>query len=478
MSVTSESARPSSSVGRNSALYLLGALFQGAGVFLLQPITLRVLHDDFKWQELFLSISVIQVGVVLATAGLPLEITNSWFEKDNGPKRSRAISGFLSFGGAGLGVVIGLGYIAIANFTGWPPVFGLAIIALGFQASVLSAQAILRAKGQAVRFVALSLMSSMGAYAVGLLVMVIWGPEPFYFMLGYLSGVLVSAMVAWAWTKPSNPWSMPGIVRESLRIGLPVLPHTGALMLMTQGMPFLLAVVAAPGLSGDYGKVQIFVLGTITVLNALNNAWVASIMSSRGEARTAQVSRIARTASWISVILVFLAACAANVVVHLMAQGKETLIPLAQVMPLVAVGYALYLTATTLLFAVRQTWWLAILSPSALVLGILIALFPAVQGNLTLVAVASAVSFVLLGAMYYLVARRYLSGHWPLKDFLFAGLLSVAFVVAAESLPRDLVTGLITLGVGGIVAVAGALVFLARRRKAAAEVTVEDSLRP
>lgn len=452
-------------MGRNSFLYLLGTLTQGAGVFLLQPITLRVLHDDVKWQELFLSISVIQVGVVLATAGLPLEITNSWYDKD-GPRRSRAISGFLSFGGAFLGIAVAAAFLLLSTVTGWAPVFALAIAALGFQASVLSAQAILRAQGRAVRFVVLSLMSSMGAYGIGLLVMVIWGPEPFDFMLGYLGGVVATALLAWSWTRPSNPFRIPGIIGESFRIGLPVLPHTGALMLLTQGMPFLLALVAAPGLSGDYGKVQIFVLGTISVLNALNNAWVTSIMSTRGAARTVQVHKIARTASWISVGLVVLAGSAANLVVHLMAQGKESLIPLAQVMPLVGIGYALYLTACTLLFAVRETWWLAILSPLALIVGIAIAVMPALRGDLTLAGLASAMSFLLLGFMYYLVAKRHLEGHWPLRDFVIAAVVSAAYVAAIELLPRDLLTGLITCCAGLILAAAAVAVVVLKRRRA------------
>ena len=36
--------------GRNSVLYLAGALMQGLGIFLVQPFALRVLNDDAEWQ--------------------------------------------------------------------------------------------------------------------------------------------------------------------------------------------------------------------------------------------------------------------------------------------------------------------------------------------------------------------------------------------------------------------------------------------
>ena len=89
-----------------------------------------------------------------------------------------------------------------------------------------------------------------------------------------------------------------------------------------------------------------------------------------------------------------------------MAVGREDLIPVAQIMPLIALGYLLYLNASSLLFADKVTWILAVVTPSVLVISALAALWPASNGNLVLMAATSAVSFFLLGGVYFLVARR------------------------------------------------------------------------
>jgi len=184
------------SMGRNSLLYLAGALMQGLGVFLVQPFALRLLNSDTKWQELFLSVSIIQVGVVLAAAGLPLAITKAWFDPE-GPGKARAISGFMTFGGLALGILAAAIYWLASRGNGGSLSFVIALLAMGLQSSVLAAQAILRAQGRAVKFVFLSLISSMAAYIGGLAAMLLFGAEPGTFMMGYGFLVLVSARCGW-----------------------------------------------------------------------------------------------------------------------------------------------------------------------------------------------------------------------------------------------------------------------------------------
>ncbi|MDQ0619532.1 lipopolysaccharide biosynthesis protein [Arthrobacter globiformis] len=449
--------------GRNSVLYLAGALMQGLGVFLVQPFALRVLDSDAEWQELFLSVSVIQIGVVLGAAGLPLAITKAWFDH-NGAAKARSISGFLSLLGVAVGAAVAAAYWWMAGGGDGVLSFTVALLTMGVLATVLAAQALLRAQGRPVAFVLLSLGSSVAAYGVGLLAMLLVSATASVFMVGFGTAVCLTAVAALFIAPPSLPFAVPGAAKEALLIGLPVLPHTGSMMLLTQGAAFLLAAVAAEGVSGDYGKVQIFVLGTVTLLGALNNAWVPAIMSAKPEERPERIRSVMKTASLAGLALVIVASGGANVVTHIMAVGREDLIPVAQIMPLIALGYLLYLNASSLLFADKRTWILAVVTPSVLGISAVAALVPASAGNLVLMAATSAGSFFLLGIVYFLIARRQAPGGWPLRTYGLCCFAAVAYVAGLLMLPRDIGSGVIT-AVAVAVAAAGGLV-LWRLRKA------------
>lgn len=452
------SAAAPAKTGRNSMLYLVGALMQGLGMVLVQPFAIRMLNNDAQWQELYLSVSVIQIGVVLASAGLPLAITKAWFEP-NGHARARAISGFLCAAGLILGLLAGGVCWLLIGGAGNALSFTIALVSMGLLASVLAGQAILRAQERPVVFVLLSIGSSVFAYLVGLVAMLVFGANASNFMLGFGFAVLLTAVVAVWISRPTSPFAVAGAAREALKIGLPVLPHTGALMLMTQGAAFLLAAVAVQGVSGDWGKVQIFVLGTITLLGALNNAWVPAIMSVSGPQRVARMRSTMKTASLAGLAIVLVASAGANFVTHVIAVGREDLIPVAQVMPLVAMGYLLYLNASTLLFADSVTWLLAVVTPIVLLIGIGITYWPASQGNLLAVAIALVISFFLLGIGYFIVSWRRARGGWSLLIYLASCLVAAGYVFVLLLLPRDIITGLLTIAVVGAVLCVGFLIW-------------------
>lgn len=460
-----------SNTGRNSLLYLAGALMQGLGIFIVQPFALHLLNSDGKWQELYLSVSLIQVGVVLASAGLPLAITKAWFEP-GGQAKARAISGFLTIGGLLLGLA-GAGTYGLVTGGNGTASFAIALVAMGLQASVLAAQAILRAQGRPLMFVALSLCSSMAAYVGGLLAMLLFGAEAVVFMAGYGVLVFLSAILSLLVGRPAMPLSHKGALREAIAVGAPVLPHTGALMLLTQGAPFLLAALAANGISGDYGKVQVFILGTITLLGALNNAWVPALMSVRGQDRVARMRSTMTTASLAGLAIVVVAAAGANLVVHLMAGGKESLIPVAQLMPLAAMGYVLYLNASTLLFADNATWWLSVVTPAVLLVSAAVAFWPASTGNLVGVAVSSAGSFLLLGVAYFAVARKRAAGGWAPGIYVACCIAAVGYTVVLMLLPTNLTTGLITVASVAVAVLGGAALWRARLRPGSARMKPE-----
>ncbi|GAB3532804.1 hypothetical protein GCM10027403_05750 [Arthrobacter tecti] len=449
--VTDSVSKPAGSVvesgsHRNSAFYLVGALLQGLGIVFVQPFAVRIMDSDREWGELIISVSVIQVGVVLAAAGLPLAITRAWFDDKDGPLRARAISGFLGIAGLALGLATALGfwlYQSVIAGSG-QATFTIALVTMGVLASVLAAQAILRAQERPVAFVGLSIGASVGAHVTGLLAIWLIEPVAWLYLAGFALAVVVTACLSLLIAPPASPSATPGAVREALAIGLPVLPHTGALMLLTQGAVFLLAFLSGTATSGDYGKVQVFILGTITLLGALNNVWVPRIMSASKEERPRRMHQTMSTASLAALGIVVLASGSANVMTHILADGREDLIPVAQIMPLTALGYVLYLNATTLLFSDRRTGILAIVTPAVLLIGIALAVVPALNGNLVAVALANAAAFLVLGLVYFFLVRKRAHGGWPVRLYVLCSVTAIAYVVVLVFLPTDFLTGVFT----------------------------------
>lgn len=199
--------------GRNSVLYLAGALMQGLGIFLVQPFALRVLNNDAEWQELFLAVSVIQIGVVLGAAGLPLAITKTWFD-NNGAAKARSISGFLSLFGAVVGILAAAVYWWVARGREGTFSFTIALLTMGLLATVLAAQALLRAQGRPVAFVLLSLGSSVAAYGAGLLAMLLVSATASVFMVGFGAAVCLTALGALFVAPPSQPFAVHGAAKR------------------------------------------------------------------------------------------------------------------------------------------------------------------------------------------------------------------------------------------------------------------------
>jgi O-antigen/teichoic acid export membrane protein len=304
----------------------------------------------------------------------------------------------------------------------------------------------------------------VGAHLLGLLAIWLIEPLAWVYLAGFACSVILTAVISLFIARPAPPRAVKGAASEALKIGMPVLPHTGALMLLTQGAVFLLAATAGKVESGDYGKVQIFALGTITILGALNNAWVPSLMAASREERPGRLRGTLKIASLAGLAVVIVAAGGANAITHIIADGREDLVPVAQILPLTAIGYLLYLNATTLLFSDKKTGLLAVITPVVLLAGLALGYRPASEGDLVGVAAASAGSFLLLGLSYFLVARHRAEGGWPVRLYLACGAAGTAYVLVLLSLPNDLATGLTTIGVVAVLGLVALGAFRTRLR--------------
>jgi O-antigen/teichoic acid export membrane protein len=402
-------AEPMVSGARSALLYLIGSLFQGLGLVLIQPFAIRIL-DAEQWGLVSTAVVTIQVVVVLLSAGLPLAITQRWFSPENGKSRSLAIYGFLSMICLAIGLVaaavVAISMGVAGDSVPWSTV--LAMFAIGLLGAVLGAQAVLRAQDRPMSFVALSIGSSVVANLAGVAAIVLFPPSAANYLGAYTVAVFATSLIAVLWIRPKAPWRVPGVIRESTSIAVPLLPHTGALMLLTQGAVILLAATVGAGPAGQYGAVLIFALGPLTVLNALNNSWATRIMSAPSAQFTTVLRKVSTEALLSSLAVGLLASAGAVVGSMILSRDPELLAPVAQVLPLLSTSYALFLILSNVIYVLDRTRLMAYLTPLSLLVATFAALPFALAGNLFVVAAVHAGGFAVLALAYWLSrASRY-----------------------------------------------------------------------
>lgn len=455
---------------RSALLYLVGSLLQGLGLLLIQPFAIRVL-DGTQWGLVSTAVVTIQVVVVLLSAGLPLAITQRWFVSNNGRARSLAMYGFLALGCLTVGLVAAaaIAFFPIGGSGQVPWTMVLALVSIGLLGTVLGCQAVLRAQDRPMVFVLLSIGSSVVANLVGLAAVTTVGPTATNYLLAYTLAVFATTLFAVVVVRPKAPWSVSGVVGESGRIALPLLPHTGALMLLTQGPVLLLAATSGVATAGQYGAVLIFSTGPLTVLNALNNSWSTRIMSAgEGELRSRLRSVLVEAA--VSAVAVgMLASAAATLGSIVLSRDPEILAPVAQILPLMSLGYAAFLISSNVVYVVHRTAMMAYLTPAALFLAAGAAVIPSMKGDLLAVACIHAVGFIVLGLLYWLAIRRVTRGSWPVRIFALALVAHAVQLGVLLLLPATPTAGFVEVAVAIAAVACCAALWLKRRSPLVAE---------
>jgi O-antigen/teichoic acid export membrane protein len=372
-------------------LYLLGAIVQGLAVIAVQPFAIALM-DPPQWGRTVVGIGVVQIGGVVLVAALPQAITRAWFDGAAGPHRARAISGVLWIGApAAAGACI----LVMTALPTADPTFPVAVAAIGAYAPVIGAQAILRAQGRPVAHFVLTAGCSALAHASGLAATTL-APTSLSYLTGFAASSAVTLAVAFRIARPALPWAAPGAVRAALAAGLPLLPHTLALMLLIQGEPFLLKAAAGDAPAGRYGAVLVFAVAVTVLLGALNNAWMTRIMAA-GPYLPEVTRRVSVEGGWAALAVTGGAMALSGPGSALLSAGDTGLAGTAWILPLAGIGFTLYLLGSNLLFLAGREAVLSIVTPAVAVCAAAAALLPAAAGNLPGVAAVKAGAFLALG---------------------------------------------------------------------------------
>ncbi|HEX9225355.1 MAG TPA: hypothetical protein VF885_01710 [Arthrobacter sp.] len=385
---------------RTGRLYLLGAIVQGLAVIAVQPFAIALM-DAPQWGRTVVGIGIVQIGGVVLVAALPQAITRAWFYGESGQRRARAISGFLWIAAPALALTA---VLALAALPSSDPTFVLAVAAIGAYAPVIGAQSILRAQGRPVAHFVLTAGCSALAHATGLIATAL-APTSLSYLTGFGISSALTAVVAFRLARPALPWGAAGAVRAALAAGLPLLPHTLALMLLIQGEPFLLKAVAGDAPAGRYGAVLVFAVAVTVLLGALNNSWMTRIMSATPAGLPSTVRRVAAETGWSGLAIIAAAVAASGPGSALLSAGDTGLAGTAWILPLTGIGFGLYLLGSNLLFLTGREVLLSVITPAVAAAAAGAAVLPAAAGNLPGVAAVKAGAFLVLGLSCLWLAR-------------------------------------------------------------------------
>ncbi|MGG5173689.1 hypothetical protein ACQQCD_01530 [Pseudarthrobacter sp. J1763] len=457
-----DSAKAPVSHTRQSVYYLLGAALQGLGALLVQPFSIRIL-DSAEWGRVGFSAVVLQVGQVVLSAGLPLAITRAYFQPENGKAHARAIHGanlILSFGISLISALFV--YFSIPD-SHVGATFAFAVASTGLLSIVVSSQAILRSQRRALAFVMLSGAASLGAHLCGLIAISLFSADSATYMAAFLIGMAITAGVSFKLAPPLWPGKAWIAVKSAFKLGLPLLPHSIAMMLMMQGDSFLVQHFQNSVGSGRYVAAAAFALGPFAVLSSLNNVWTARLFEASHSNGLLVVARqLSTQAALIAGGLVLLGSSGATVGMLVLKGNDPEVMMLAKVLPAVGCGYALYLLAMSVLFAKQETRSFTWVTPSVLVLAGLVGLFAAQTTNYWELGAVKVGAFGILGLVYAVLAAKALREAFPWRPFALTAAGAIVVVGLNFLVPNTLLAGLISIVVALGVCAAGFM--LVRKR--------------
>ena len=352
-------------------LYTVGTAAPVLSNAVITPFVTRLIGPE-EYGVVATALVVIQVGMIVAGLGLGAAITRHGILEESGVEGARswctAVRRLAARGGRGLRGGAPLGrLVGIDDDTALLLSF---MAAAGFSA-VVNVQAYLRVQDRPLPFVMLSLGAALGGPALGLALLLAGDGTSAEYLAGLAVGYVAHrARRAGADLAPKP--ARAGDTRRALRIGLPTIPHQVALYLAGGAL-----VLVAGHLYGtaEAGRLQLAVLigsapGVLTA--SLNNAWARSSTAPtpapRGGPRAHQPGhRYARRAGGR-----FRRLHRADPAAH---RGPEHLRPdpAHARRGIVAIGTVLsvlYLANVHLVFASGRSAGLALVTPTALLVGV------------------------------------------------------------------------------------------------------------
>ncbi|GAA1049795.1 hypothetical protein GCM10009569_19140 [Arthrobacter russicus] len=424
--------------------------------------------DAQQWGQVSFSLSLISIGLIALSAGLPQAISTTYFVADAGPRKARSLAAFGSWFSVltalAIALAVGLWWFSRGELAANGP-YLISILIIGMHGVTQMALAFLRSAHRALAFVVITVIATALGHVTGILAITFVERTANAYMISFAVAVFLASLLGVLAAKPKAPFEYPKVLRSAIAVALPVLPHSLALVLMLQGEAILITMFNGEEMVGRYNAVLPLALGALAVIMALSNVWQTTIFSHRGIDSTGEVKKVQREAAGVGVLLALGGSGAAVLVCFVIfPQASDDLLRLARLLPLLGYGYVMFLMATTQLFAIGRTRMMSVVTPVVAVAALLGAAWPASQGDLFAVGLIQVASYLVLGFVYCILVRRLnpsLVDFW----FLLKGLaVAIAVTTVMVLLPLDIGTAIASFCIVALVGLAAIAIYYRRLR--------------
>lgn len=447
------------------SLYTIATAVQLGSGLLTIPILTRIL-DPVEYGTVTAGLVIQAVLVNLATFGLPVAVTRTWF-REGGPPAGRSLIALT----AACALAVGL----LAYLTGplwsdlfadvpWGSVLKLAVVASVPAAILLSAQVALQAEARVGPFLVSAACATLGAQALGLVLAGAGGAGAY--MGGIAIGYTLAAAAAWlasgvelAPLRPSSGGR--ALIRRAFALALPTIPHGLALYLLSAADRIIVERIEGLPATGAYYVA--YAIGSLAIFLAagFNGAWQPIIFGAEDEGRWSFVADSAVEILRVVAVTSAAIAVGAPLALAVFAPSDYDLSGLGSVSAIVAlsaVPYLAYLAAANLIIWRGRTAMMAVATPIAVVfnIGLCIVLIPPM--GLDGAALATLAAYVLLGILLVAWSGSRSRVPWNAGRLVVGALPALAGFALALGLPDDGAW----LAVRGVLAAALAALALSR----------------
>ena len=396
-------------------LYTVGTAAPVLSNAVITPFVTRLLGPE-DYGVVATALVVIQVGMIVAGLGLAAAITRHGILEESGVEGARAL---VHRGAAAAVLVAACASLAVEPFGRLVGIDDDVALVLSFAAAagfsvVVNVQSYLRVLDRPLPFVLLSLGAALGGPALGLLALLLGDGTANAYLAGLATGFVLTALAGLALTLRRSR-HVRGDTRRALRVGLPTIPHQVALYLAGGAL-----VLVAGHLYGtaDAGRLQLAVLigsapGVLTA--SLNNAWAPVVYRTDPLHRGEVLEHTGRDIAVLTGLAAGFVAFTAPTLLRVAAPSTYDPTELTPAVGVVAIGTVLsvlYLSNVHLVFASGRSSGLAVVTPSALVVGVAVAWVAGSAVGLGAIGVGMPVTYAVMAAGVALLARRVSATRW------------------------------------------------------------------
>jgi O-antigen/teichoic acid export membrane protein len=437
---------------RQGSVYTLANALKIGAAALAIPVATRLLDpSDYGIVTLATTLQLL-LGTV-AALGLPEAVLRFFYDdrEDRDAARELVASSILvSF--AVTAVIAALVLLLVPSGD-----YRLALLfgtALGLPTAVMaSCRSLLRAQERPAAFVAVSLISTVGAQALAV-VGVIIRPVPATYLIGVMVAMVVATVAGLAMTGTIRVRPAAGkVLRAALDYGLPTVPFTVSIFALGFADRFLIAAMDGAGAVGKYQVAFAFGFLGVVLVQSLQMAWVPITFAATDSERwrtLAQISAtVARLAAFCAGVLALTAAPVLSVVVP-GSYDSDLLAEVAAVAALATVGWAIFMARTQVLLWEKRTRPLAWITPGSVVLNLALVAVLLPPFGLVGAAAASVVAVLAQTVLTGVAAKRAAVVRWQTREELVAYAISAACVGLALALPDSTAGTAIRLGAGSL----------------------------